>query len=450
MRVRFNGKLVRILVTLLLLWSGATFAQEPADVPLLTLDAAVQLAIANNRSLQIARLETDKAKWSIESAKTKRLPSFNTYAFGSGLLTPFAFTFEQGVFGEVNGTPVPAQDTKIENGQSFNVYVVAQAAQPLSQLYKINLGIAQKKLDLQFSSESYRAQRQSVVKDVKQTYYEMLQTQGAVTATNATIRQYEELDRLVLQYVSLETALKSESLEVKAKLAQEKYNLVKLRNTLATQKEQLNDLMGRDLEIDFRLQEVPGITAAESDLQLAQGKALSQRPEIKQAEINVQKADYDRRMAKAEYIPDVGVALHYVSPFNITVVPQNITTAGIEFSWEPFDWGRRKDNINQKKVIVEQSNYQLKEVRSKVIQDVNSRFRKLDETRVLLEVATAARDAANEKLREVTDKFRQESVLLRDVLQEQAAVATANHEYEQALLAFWTAKAEFEKALGED
>ena len=57
---------------------------------------------------------------------------------------------------------------------------------------------------------------------------------------------------------------------------------------------------------------------------------------------------------------------------------------------------------------------------------------------------------ANEKLREVNDKFRQSSVLLRDVLQQQAAVANANHDYEQALLAFWTAKAEFEKALGEE
>ncbi len=426
-------------------------AQDHADSPpLLTLDAAVQLAIANNRSLQIAHLEIDKTKWSIESAKTKRLPAFNTYAFGSGLLTPFAFTFQQGAFGYVNGSPVPSQDTQITQDQAFNVYVVAQAAQPISQLYKIGLGIAQKKLDLQYSSQEYRAKRQSVVKDVKQTYYQMLQTQSAMKSTAANIKQYEEMDRVVAQYVALEEALKSESLEVKAKLAQEKYELTKLRNKISTEKEQLNDLLGRNLETDFRLQEVPVQTAAESDLPLAQQTALEQRPEIKQAEIAVQKATYDQRLAKAEYIPDVAIALHYVSPFNITVVPQNITTAGIEFSWEPFDWGRRKDNVNQKKVVVEQSNYQLKEVRSKVLLDVNARFRKLDETRALLEVANAVRAAAQEKLREVNDKFRQESVLFRDVLQQQAAVANANHEYEQALLAFWSAKAEFEKALGED
>ena len=68
----------------------------------------------------------------------------------------------------------------------------------------------------------------------------------------------------------------------------------------------------------------------------------------------------------------------------------------------------------------------------------------------MLEVSQAGRDAANEKLREVSDQFRQSAVLLRDVLQQQAAVANAEHEYEQSLLSFWNAKAAFEKALGEE
>jgi outer membrane protein TolC len=317
-------------------------------------------------------------------------------------------------------------------------------------LYKINLGVKLQQVNLLSSSQQYRGKRQSVIKDVKQAYYEILQLQSALQATNATIKQYEELDRLVLHYVALEEVLQSESLEVKAKLAEERYNAVKLRNNLATEKEQLNNLLGRDLETEFRVEEVPAALFAEIDLVSARQAALQQRPEIKQAELGVQKADLDRRLAKSDYIPDVGIALHYLSPFNVTVVPQNILSAGIELSWEPFDWGRRRDNVSQKKVVVEQSNYQLNEVRSNVIQEVNARFRKLDESRVLLEVAKAAQQAANQKLKEVTDKFKQESVLFRDVLQQQTAVANANHNYEQALLSFWNAKADFEKALGED
>jgi outer membrane protein len=35
-------------------------------------------------------------------------------------------------------------------------------------------------------------------------------------------------------------------------------------------------------------------------------------------------------------------------------------------------------------------------------------------------------------------------------LQSQAALAEANRQYQQALLGYWTAKAEFEKSLGEE
>jgi outer membrane protein len=135
---------------------------------------------------------------------------------------------------------------------------------------------------------------------------------------------------------------------------------------------------------------------------------------------------------------------------NTELLPKNIAMAGVELSWEPFEWGRRRDDINQKKIALEQSQYQLKDAQSKIVLDVNNRFRKLGESRVLLTVAQAAREAAKEKLKEVNDKFRQQSVLLRDVLQQQSAVASADHDYEQALLSFWSAKADFEQALGED
>jgi outer membrane protein len=85
-----------------------------------------------------------------------------------------------------------------------------------------------------------------------------------------------------------------------------------------------------------------------------------------------------------------------------------------------------------------------------VLLDVDNTFRKLGESRSLVVVAGAARDAADEKLREVTDQFSKSVVLLRDLLNEQAAAANADHEYQQSLLAFWSAKANFEKALGEE
>jgi outer membrane protein TolC len=386
----------------------------------------------------------------VAQAKSKRFPEINTYFFGAGNLTSPTFTFKKGIFDTVNDAPSPSKDVHINLSQGFTGVIMAQVAQPLSQLYKIHLAIREQELGADMATQKYQAKRQSVVADVRQAYYAVLQTEGALEAMQFTLKQYQETDRVVLNYVAQRSVLKSNSLEVKAKLAQSQYQVVQLHDTLTTQKEYLNNLLGRDLDTPFRTQPVPPLTSEEMDLTLARQTSLTQRPEIKEAEIDVRRADYDRKLAKSQYIPDIGAAFHYLSPINTQILPENIASAGIEMKWNPFDWGGRRDEVRQKEITVKESKYQLDETRSQVLLDVDNTFRKLSESRSLVVVAGVARDAADEKLREVTDQFNKSVVLLRDLLEQQAAAANANHEYQQSLLAFWSAKANFEKALGQE
>jgi len=447
---RFCTSLVNCVVVLGLLSTASILAQSAAP-RLLTLDEAIHIAVANNRSLKIAALEVDKSKWQIAEVKTKRLPSLSGSVLGSQLLNEVSFNFPAGAFGTIPGVgPFPATDTKITTPRQPVAYVVSQATQPLSQLYKINLGVRTQELSAKINSEKARAERQDLVKEVKQAYYAVLQSESEVEAADANVKQYQELDRVVLQRVSHEAALKSDSMDVTAKVANEKYKLVQLRNTLDSRKEYLNNLLGRDIRTEFQTEQVPAASFEEIDLKIAQSRAVTQRPEIKQAELSTRQAEYDRRMAKADYIPDVGIAFNYASNFNVDVLPRNMTSIGVELKWEPWDWGRRKDVINQKKVTETQAQTQLHETQARVLMDVNSRFRKLEESRMLIAVAHAEREAAQQRLREVTNKYEQQAVLLSDVLRQQAATAGASDDYQQALLGFWSAKSEFEKSLGED
>jgi outer membrane protein TolC len=50
----------------------------------------------------------------------------------------------------------------------------------------------------------------------------------------------------------------------------------------------------------------------------------------------------------------------------------------------------------------------------------------------------------------VASRHRQEAALLKDVLDAQAAMSAAHARYDRALLTFWTAKADFQKAIGEE
>lgn len=450
--LRFRSGVRRLRWTVLLVVTSAfSSGQDLQPSRVLTLDDAIRLAIANNRSLKVASLEVDKSKWQVAEVKTKRLPSFSGSVLGSQLLNEVSFNFPAGAFGTIPGVgPFPTTDTKVTTPRQPVAYVVSQTTQPLSQLYKINLGVRAQELSVKIAGEKARAERQSLVKDVKQAYYAVLQSESQLEAAEANVKQYQELDRVVLQRVSQEAALKSDSLDVKAKFANEKYKLAQLRNTLDSRKEYLNNLLGRDIRAEFETEKVPVASFEEVELRLAQSRALAQRPEVKQAELSMRQAEYDRRIAKADYIPDVGIAFNYASNFNVDVLPRNMTSIGFELKWEPWDWGRRKDIVNQKKITETQAQTQLHDVQARVLMDVNARFRKLEESRLLISVAQAERDAAQQRLREVTNKYEQQAVLLSDVLRQQASTASASDDYQQALLGFWSAKSEFEKSLGED
>jgi outer membrane protein len=421
-----------------------SLGQEPSgDPPVLSLTQAVQIAVENNRPVNMAKLDIDKSKWEVAQTKTKRFPAITTYLFASADITNPTFTFPSDLFD--NKQP---QKLKLSNGITGLASV--QVAQPLSQLYQIHLAVREQELSTDLATQQYRGQRQSIVSSVKQAYYAALQTESALEATQSLVKQYEETDRVATQYLGQESVLKSDSLEAKAKLAQSRYQVVQLQDTLQTQKEQLNELLARDLDTPFRTEQVPPITPAEMDLKTARSTALQQRPEVKEAEIDTHRAEYDRKLSRAKYIPDVGAAIHYLDPINTAFLPQNILSAGLELKWDPFDWGGRRDEVKQKDVSIQQSHYQLQETQAQVMLDVDNTFRKLQESRSLLDVSQAGRDAADEKLREISDQFKQSSVLMRDLLQQQAAAANAEHEYEQSLLSFWNAKAAFEKALGEE
>src|SRR5207247_2363886 len=102
--------------------------------------------------------------------------------------------------------------------------------QPLSQQYRIGLTIAQAQLAHDAESERLRQIRQSTVDEVKRAYYGILQTQSALVSLQEAIRLYRELDRVTGDHVARQVSLRSDSLEVKTRLAKVEYEALDLTN----------------------------------------------------------------------------------------------------------------------------------------------------------------------------------------------------------------------------
>lgn len=442
--------MTHLRICLALAVSAAVFGQASSDQEL-TLESALATALQNNYQLRTAALEVQKAEDRTAATRTRRLPSLSFNVIGAQLLTRIAFQFPAGAFGVYPSTgPIPAASSEIATSRRPIAIANATVMQPLTQLQRVNLGVRLGELGEELARMRVQAQRQTVVNDVKKLYYALVQTQTGLDTVADTLQFIRELDRTVTQYVTERVALRSEGLEVKTRLLGLESQALTLRHALQTQKEQLNLLMGRDVRSEFRVAAVPALGAYEVDVRAAQAAAIQNRPDLREARLRQRQAEYDSRIKRAEYVPEVSLMFGYLSPFGVTMLPRNIAVAGVNVTWEPFDWGRRKRELAEKGRTVQQAALAIQQAESAILVEVAASFRKLEESRMQVKLAMLTQEVASEQFRVSKTKYEERAALLKDVLERQAAVSGANGQYQQALLAFWTAKADFERAIGQE
>ena len=434
----------------------ASSAQEQisnADTqePILTLDEAVTLALQHNRLVKNSALEAQKYDFQVSTARSRRKPQFQFTMLGGELLHPFDFTFPAGSFGTYPGIgPIPSTNAKIKTPAVFTTYLTGSIDQPLTQQYKIGLGIRATELGRDIAREDVRAERQKIAAEVRNAYFNLFAVQASVDAAREAVKTFEEAQRVTVQYVSEKTVLRADALNVDAHLAKSRYELSVAENGLATQREALNQLLGRDVSTLFRVEFIPEQDTSDLTLDSARHAALVNRPECRQAQLKEKQAQYDRRLAKAEYIPDLSLSLRYQGIYNVQVLPQNVATAGFLLTWEPFDWGRRHNKVVEATKTIEQARNGIEETESKVAVEVGANYRKWYDASLLLKASRTAHEAATEQLRVTGNKYKEQAALLRDLLQAQAQSSETNFQYQQALSSYWSAFAELRKAMGEE
>src|SRR5262245_52470719 len=334
-----------------LLLLGCIDLSAPASLhaQVTTLDEAIRATEAANRTIQVAQLEREKAVRDVKAAETHRWPVFSVTALGSQPLTQLGITLERGSLGvyPLNG-PIPGQTTTLTSPLRFGLIGYASVAQPLTQQHKIGLGIDLARVGVDAASEQLRAKRQALVNQVRHLYYGITQAESGRRTLQATVDFLRQLERETNQQAVQRVALQADRLNVKAQLIQAEYELLKTDDPIATQKEQLNRLMGRPIDTPI---DIDVASIAETDgvsLTDAYAEALASRPEMRLAKVQQQKAQLERRLATAERIPDVSLSLLALRTVNFSsVLPNAVSSVGVQVTWDVFDWGKKRQEIHK-------------------------------------------------------------------------------------------------------
>src|SRR5262245_57789725 len=417
-----------------------------------TLSEAIRETEAANRTIRVAALEHEKALREVEAVKTRRFPIFSVTALASQPLTQLGITLERGSLGVYpHDGPIPGETTTLTSPLQFGFIGYASVAQPLSQQYKIGLGIDLAKVAVDASKEQLRAKKQGVINEVRRLYYGIAQAESGRRTLQATVAFLKQLDRETNQQTIQRVALQVDLLTVRAQLVQAEYELLKIDDPIQSQKEQLNRLMGRPIDAPLEIDASSIVDNEVGSLTDAYAEALASRPEIRLAKVQQRKSELERRVASAERIPDVSLSLLALRTVNFSsVFPNSVSSVGLQGSWDVFDWGRKRKELEIKHAAETQAALELKDTEARVRADVAHQYRRIVEARKELELAQALQSSSTEGLRVARNRYVQREALLSDVVKIQSSLAEANHRYTQALMDLATAQADFEKAIGRD
>jgi outer membrane protein TolC len=426
--------------------------QVLAQGGILTLDQALEIALGQNLSVANAELDVSASTDELEAIKTRRLPSMDVRGGYSDNLKSQSFLFEQGVWGTypVIGD-VPSQDVSITSQDGGTSFVSANVSQPLSQLYRIGLGVEQNEVKVEMAGERLRMTKTEIASLVKTNYFDILQLQSQLQTTEESVLFYQSLQKLVSNYVEQAVALEYELLDVEARLAYRSAQAVVERNDLVMLKQRFNKLLNRDLAMTFQLAELPEIDpeTAAMNLQQAMDLAMEQKPEIAESKLLIKSAELGYDIKKSEYIPDVDLRLRYSRLYGTDFIPSTDAYVGVHAKWEFFDWGRKSHELASKEADINRSVNKLHETEESARISVERSFHSISESRQMLEAARLSEVAAREKLRVLNNQYVQKVILLQDVLDAETELSRASTGYNRAVLAVWKAQAELKKALGE-
>jgi outer membrane protein TolC len=427
---------------------AAVVPQYGEDVRHLTLTEAVHLAISQNRALKIARLKVAESEHRKAGERSAYFPSLKNESNVLHVTDLQNIGIPAGAFGTVGGSYVPPQNTILPQGRTTIYSSGTQLSQPLTQLIRIRDANRIAAADVVISRDDLTKAENEIALEVHSLYFGILiaqmQKQAAEQQTqyaDASLRESED-------EVRNGSALKVAAIQRQATVLESRQSVLTADLQLSDLTTQLNDLLGLPLDTKLQLNnDVPSDFTQRSSEEYVQ-TAWSQNPQIKAAEVSVEKAQAAVGSAKTAYIPDVTAYARQSYQDGVPFFVRNFGTFGINMSWEVFDFGKRRAEVRERQDQLAVAEENLRRLKEQVAVSIERSYNKMLRTRSLLEVATQVVKLRQESERLAQNQLVQGAVMVSDRRQATAATYKAQADFLQANLGYLLAWAELQEAVG--
>lgn len=440
-----------ILIIVLALLSLTLTAQD-ADV--LTLDSCFALAKTNNAQFKTNKLQIEQAQQVKKQVFTKYFPqvsaSYLAYYAMNPIIEYGVDQFSSDEFGQIlkaiietlneAGMGIPTEVGFMHQGQGVGATLI----QPIFAGGRIITGNKLANLGIEAAELQAEASERDVLEDIESTYYLVLGLQSKVATLETALALIDSLDHSVDVALKAGLVTKNDQLRVAMK-----------RNELRAQQLQLNN--GIVLASQLLCQQI-GIAYPEGGLNLDDdldygtfyntADADFIRPEIRLLQLQIDAEIFNKRLARGEALPEIGVgaALSYGDMIQKFYKGNAIFFAKV--SVPLTQWWETSHKIKQHNLKIEQYQIMQQDLTEKMSLQEQQAYNQMIEAEALMESDQAALDMAEENYHIAEVNYRAGMNTITDVLEANALLLQAQNAITDRQITYVTARRRYHDLTG--
>ena len=437
-RNKLTKRFLLLSAALTMALSQSAFAGETVA---LNLDDAMLRAFQTNPTVSIAQYELDSARASYNAARQSR-----------GISITASHTTQRGGYDDniVKKTDATGAWTGeywkgIGNSHSNGL----TASLPIFTGGKLKGTIKQAKANYQYNQVGVQRTYNEMRSTVTDGYFTMLQADNMQKLSAESVARLEDHLKNVQAQYDVGVVAKVDVLRSQVELANAKQTLIQAENSYQVAEANMNKIVGLPMDTNLKLDNLLVYNAYDKNMDDCLAYAAEHRPELMQAQYNVDAAKGALMVARSGHMPQVAAsASQSWSDTNWPGDEKGNWGVGVNVSMNVFDTGVTLSKIHGAEADLKKAEETYRNTVDSVNLDVRSNYLGLREAEKRISTTKLAVEQADEDYRIAQLRYMSGVGTNTDVLDAQVALTQAKTNYTQALYDYNTSKTALETSIG--
>ena len=294
--MRKNRAVFLLILLTFSLTAVKTLAQDPVRI---TLDQALEIAMAESNTIRIADMTVQKSGYAQRGSYASLYPNVNVSS-----------SYQRTLLKQVMVMDMGGQTMEIKVGRDNNITATASASMPLvnASLWE---SLKLSALDVELAVEQARSSKVSMVSQVKQAFYGVLLAKESLAVMTQVYENAQANYEKTLQRAQVGKASELEKLRAQVNVMNAEPNVSSAQNAVMLATWQLKAVMGLNLDTEI---EVVGELGDYTQLLLTpyvSEEDLGNNSSMIQLDIQNRMLESNLRMQRRQYLPTLAASINY-------------------------------------------------------------------------------------------------------------------------------------------